>query len=469
MERIDFGNRPPVRGGPPPRRPYRRPGHRPPAARRTPAGDGGGGERDLDLLQLYLDQMGSIPVLTPDEELALTTRIRAVREQFRAELLKSPTATFELAFRVAREGRATAPARRWAKEIGACLCHLRNRSLTPKQEKRLRSRIASLHREAATFLEGLDLRTEQIAPVVEQLGAILRDRRRWPRRAPEGGQERGTPARRLPEVEDRRLEDAATLRLRWRRMGALLDEYKRLKSQLASANLRLAVSIARKYRNRGLSILDLVQEGSLGLMRAVDRFDPSRGHRFSTYATWWIRQGILRALADQSRTIRVPVHVHDAMLRLRRTSIRLAQDLGREPAPEEVAAASGTPAGEARHALRFLRSPASLDRAVGEEGDSGLGDLLARSPGEEPQEATSQSLLREAVERVLGTLSPREGEILRRRFGIRTGRAQTLEEVGRVFNVTRERIRQLELRALRKLQHPLRARRLGPFLEGLSD
>jgi RNA polymerase primary sigma factor len=324
-------------------------------------------------------------------------------------------------------------------------------------------------RRSAALLESTNLRTEKIASAVDRLGETLRKRDALAREIA-AARIRGNRSRKaaleedLERIDARIPEGPEALRSRLREMRSALNEYERTKSLLSTANLRLVVSIAKKYRHRGMPILDLIQEGNMGLMRAVDLYDHRRGYRFSTYATWWIRQGILRAVADQSRTIRVPVHVNDFMARLRNVSMKLAQDMGREPRAEEIAKASRTPLGDAERALRFLRPPASLDRAVGEDEDAGLGGLVCDDRTESPDDAASKDMLREAVAGALRTLAPREQEILRKRFGIGTGRPCTLEELGRDFSITRERVRQIEVRALRKLQHPRRSRGLQDFV-----
>jgi RNA polymerase primary sigma factor len=269
----------------------------------------------------------------------------------------------------------------------------------------------------------------------------------------------------LAGMESLVFESTEQLGDRLKQMKHVFNEYEDAKRRLSGGNLRLVVSIAKKYRNRGLSFLDIIQEGNTGLMRAVDKYEYRRGYKFSTYATWWIRQAITRAIADHARTIRIPVHMIETMSRLRNISKQLLQELGREPTIEEIARNAKMPVSEARRVLKISRHPISLDRPVGESEDSYFGDFIEDDSADSPVQSAGNEMLKDHIEEVLKTLTYREREILKLRYGIGDGYTYTLEEVGKIFKVTRERVRQVEAKAIRKLQHPSRARKLKGYVE----
>ena len=269
--------------------------------------------------------------------------------------------------------------------------------------------------------------------------------------------------KRLEESEDE--AEIADLKEEIKTLQKDVDAGAEAKKRLAEANLRLVVSIAKRYVGRGMLFLDLIQEGNLGLIKAVEKFDYRKGYKFSTYATWWIRQAITRAIADQARTIRIPVHMVETINKLIRVSRQLLQELGREPSPEEIAEEMGMPVERVREILKISQEPVSLETPIGEEEDSHLGDFIKDDNVPVPADAAAFTLLKEQLEEVLGTLTEREQKVLTLRFGLEDGRARTLEEVGKEFNVTRERIRQIEAKALRKLRHPSRSRKLKDYLE----
>jgi RNA polymerase primary sigma factor len=335
--------------------------------------------------------------------------------------------------------------------------------------------LKARRRKTVTLVEELSIRTQKVQPLMKKLEQIsermdeLEREIKKLRGIRSAKEERANLEKELLDLMLITLEEPASLRRRVQIMKQRFMEYEQAKRELSGGNLRLVVSIAKKYRNRGLSFLDLIQEGNTGLMRAVDKYEYRRGFKFSTYATWWIRQAITRAIADQARTIRIPVHMIETMSKLRNVSKKLLQENGREPTVEEVAKAAGISSEETKRVLKISRHPISLDRPVGESEDSYFGDFIEDHTLESPVMAAGNEMLKDKIENVLKTLTYREREIIKLRYGLGDGYTYTLEEVGRIFKVTRERVRQIEAKAVRKLQHPVRSRQLEGFLDTMLE
>ena len=340
-----------------------------------------------------------------------------------------------------------------------------------RKRQELRKRFIRRRRKMLTLIEELSLRTRRVQAMMRQMEDSvarmdeIRRRLRLMADQPATRDKRANLRRELRDLMVLTQESPRASATAAELMRRQYQDYEQVKRQLSGGNLRLVVSIAKKYRNRGLSFLDLIQEGNTGLMRAVDKYEYRRGFKFSTYATWWIRQAITRAIADQARTIRIPVHMIDVLSKLRNASKQLLQELGREPTTEEAAAATGLSLDETRRVLAMGRHPVSLDRPVGESEDSCFGEFIEDGGLPRPEKAASNELLREKIDALLKTLTYRERKIIRLRYGLGDGYTYTLEEVGRIFKVTRERVRQIEAKAVKKLQHPVRSQQLEGFFE----
>jgi len=460
-----------------------------------------------DPVRMYLTQMGAISLLTREEEIFLAKKIETTRMIFRRRCLENDYAVqmavetltgvhagelpFDRTMRIstAEENAKEKIARRIPYNVDTLRRLLQssaddwealNEAEDAGDEKAIesiRERMAVRRRKMAALTEECSLRTSRIVPILKKLRSInkkLIDLQKELERAEK------FPNRYDPEDVLVMQEEVAGLRDLVReepeelaQRVAVLDtvywEYEQAKRDLSAGNLRLVVSIAKKYRNRGLSFLDIIQEGNTGLMRAVDKYEYKRGYKFSTYATWWIRQAITRAIADHARTIRIPVHMIETMSKLRTIQKHILQETGMEPTIEELAQRAAMPVGEVQRVMKIGRHPVSLDRPVGESEDSYFGDFIEDGRQETPDNSAANEMLSQRIEQVLKTLTYREREILKLRYGIGDGYTYTLEEVGRIFKVTRERVRQVEAKAIRKLQHPVRARKLASFVDGGNE
>ncbi len=459
------------------------------------------GKRVDDPVRMYLTQMGEIPLLKREEEIALAKKIEVTRKRFRRKVLECDGALRQVVDTLRRVHAGDLPFDRTVKvsltenlekdKILQRMPHnlktlehlmelndqdfqqILDGRVSEEDKRQVRRTLRIRRRKMVTLVEELSIRTQKVQPLMKKLEQMSARMDELEKQIEDlkglrsAREDRANYEKELLDLMSMTLEETSALHKRVEIVKKRFAEYEDAKRALSGGNLRLVVSIAKKYRNRGLSFLDLIQEGNTGLMRAVDKYEYRRGYKFSTYATWWIRQAITRAIADQARTIRIPVHMIETMSKLRNVSKKLLQEMGREPTIEETAKAAGISIEETRRVLKISRHPISLDRPVGESEDSYFGDFIEDDTAESPVSAATQEMLKDKIEQVLKTLTYREREIIKLRYGLGDGYTYTLEEVGRIFKVTRERVRQIEAKAVKKLQHPVRSRQLEGFLDGM--
>ncbi len=475
----------------------------------------GVGEKINDPVRMYLREMGTVPLLTREGEVEIARRIERGQNTVRKSLSRAPLVVQEilaLAEETSQNGisardiiqildpilsdelveekrqqflAAAEEISRQYKKILQARQKLQAipRGMKPKQHRRQLWELARLVVRTSRLVRSIKFQTpvirhlidrvrhavEQFRPIEREVAKLQRKLETWPGPRTEAikdlRKEQRVYSQKLQQLEEEFGASASELRRTLEIITQAHQEAEAAKKELIEANLRLVVSIAKRYTNRGMQFLDLIQEGNIGLMKAVDKFEYRRGYKFSTYATWWVRQAITRAIADQARTIRIPVHMIETINKLIRTSRQMVQELGREPTNEELAKRLQLPVSKVRKVLRVAQEPISLETPIGEEEESHLGDFIVDQNGISPSDAVINLNLREQTAQVLKTLTPREEKIIKMRFGLEDGSEHTLEEVGQNFAVTRERIRQIEAKALRKLRHPSRSHRLRAFLE----